>query len=159
MHGLALVSMFTILMLPAQGRVHVKGEAGLVLVRAVRDAGTRLREPACRAVLGDFGPTAESDMEGRLAGSGLAAEEWLGRLVFADGVGQAACRRSEVLFATEPGSRVVFACGPRFLVLASSDPDLAASLVIHETLHTLGLPEAPPTSGEITARVRKRCGP
>ena len=32
-----------------------------------------------------------------------------------------------------------------------------AVIVIHEALHTLGLPENPPTSEEITARVRERC--
>jgi hypothetical protein len=37
------------------------------------------------------------------------------------------------------------------------DPGYAAVIVIHEALHTLGLPENPPTSEEITARVRERC--
>lgn len=151
MTGLALLAAFTTLAMVPTGRVQVKGHAGTLVRQAVEGARSRLREPACRAVLGDFGLELDS--------SGLEADQWLDRIVFADGIGQAACRRSDVLFATAPGSRVVFACAQRFTRLAAQDADLAAALVIHEMLHTLGLPEAPPTSGEITAKVRKRCGP
>lgn len=154
MPGLALIAALTALtMTPATPatRVHVKGRAGEAVRLAVEDARSRLREPGCRAVLGDFGLSLDA--------TGLAADQWLDRIVFADGIGQAACRRSEVLFATAPGSRVVFACAQRFSLLAAGDPDLGAVLVIHEVLHTLGLPEGPPTSGEITATVRRRCGP
>jgi hypothetical protein len=38
------------------------------------------------------------------------------------------------------------------------DPSLAAALIIHEELHSLGLGEDPPTSKEITAKVIERCG-
>jgi hypothetical protein len=155
MPGLAMLLAFTSLTVVPAARVQVKGKAGSAVRQAVEDARSRLHEPACVAVLGDF----DVALEERLAGTGLAADQWLDRIVFADGIGQAACRRSEVLFATAPGSRVVFACAQRFALLAASDPDLGAALVIHEMLHTLGLPEAPPTSGEITARVRRRCGP
>ena len=34
----------------------------------------------------------------------------------------------------------------------------APAIVIHETLHTLGLGEGPPTSGASTAKVIERCG-
>ncbi len=149
MPGLALLAVLTTLTMIPAARVHVKGRAGEAVRQAVADARSRLGEPGCRAVLGDFG----------LETGGLAADQWLDRLVFADGVGQAACRRSEVLFATAPGSRVIFACAQRFSLLAAGDPDRAAALVIHEMLHTLGLPEAPPTSAQITAAVLKRCGP
>ena len=155
MPGLAMLLAFTTSTVVPAVRVQVKGKAASAVRRAVEDARSRLREPACLAVLEDF----DTDLDERLAASGLAADQWLDRLVFADGIGQAACRRSGVLFATAAGSRVVFACAQRFALLAGSDPDLAAALVIHEMLHTLGLPEAPPTSGEITARVRRRCGP
>ena len=41
----------------------------------------------------------------------------------------------------------------------AADPGIAANVVIHEMLHTLGLEENPPTSEEITRQVVKRCGP
>ena len=34
---------------------------------------------------------------------------------------------------------------------------LTEAFIIHETLHSLGLGENPPASGEITSRVMKRC--
>jgi hypothetical protein len=37
------------------------------------------------------------------------------------------------------------------------DPGLSASLIIHESLHTLGLGENPPSSSEITQHVERRC--
>jgi hypothetical protein len=151
----AIATFLTLSLMPRVDRVQVKGKAGAALKQAVEDARSRLRQPACLAVLGDF----DVALEEPLNASGVAADQWLDRIVFADGVGQAACRRSDVLFATAAGSRVVFACAQRFALLVARDPDLGAALVIHEMLHTLGLPEGPPTSGEITARVRKRCGP
>ncbi len=134
-------------------RVHLKGDAGSLVLEAVQDAGRRLRAPGCRAVLDDF---AVADA---LAASGLEPEQWLARLVFADGVGQGVCRRSGVLFATEPGSRVVFARGRNLLRRGAGTAELAPLLVIHELLHSLGVPEGPPTSAEITEAVRGRCGP
>jgi hypothetical protein len=155
----AMALILTISVSHGPDRVQVKGEAGDALRRAIRDAEERLRDPACRAVLGDFRALEEGTMEARLATLDLTADAWLERLVFADGVGQAACRRSDVILATSPGSRVVYACAARFHLLAARDPALGAVLVIHELLHSLGLPEAPPSSREITGRVRARCAP
>jgi hypothetical protein len=65
---------------------------------------------------------------------------------------------------TTPRSRVVFVCGARF---TSGPYSLAGAageiLIIHELLHSLGLPENPstndaPTSAQITRRVWARCG-
>jgi hypothetical protein len=58
---------------------------------------------------------------------------------------------------TTPGSRVVRVCGDE-LMRPSRHPDDIVAMVIHETLHTLGLPENPPSSVEITRRVLARCG-
>jgi hypothetical protein len=52
-------------------------------------------------------------------------------------------------------SRVVRLC-PAFKKL-QSDVSHAATIVIHEELHSLGLGENPPSSLEITARVVARC--
>ena len=42
--------------------------------------------------------------------------------------------------------------------LRRSRRGLTATFLIHETLHTLGLGENPPSSEEITLRVESRCG-
>jgi len=44
------------------------------------------------------------------------------------------------------------------LLLAGSAITVAEAVIIHETLHSLGLGENPPTSDEITRRVFSRCG-
>ena len=58
---------------------------------------------------------------------------------------------------TAAGSRVVFVCGRRFQDLWRREPWMAKIVVIHEALHTLGLGENPPSSEQITQRVRDRC--
>lgn len=60
---------------------------------------------------------------------------------------------------TTPGGSVVYACTGRFRRWqAGSGPSAPVNVLIHETLHTLGLGENPPTTEEITARVEARCG-
>ena len=66
--------------------------------------------------------------------------------------------------ATTPGLPSVFVCpaGPGRLNSRLSRIELesgsrAEAMVIHEMLHTLGLGENPPTTFEITDRVRERC--
>src|SRR5262245_43756001 len=59
-----------------------------------------------------------------------------------------------------PGSQVVHFCGDRFThALETRGPGFLAAVVIHEELHSVGLGENPPTSGEITRRIEERCGP
>ena len=59
---------------------------------------------------------------------------------------------------TSPLSRVVHLC-PHFLDNELERPAFAQAVVIHEMLHTLGLGEDPPSSREITDRVRRACAP
>jgi hypothetical protein len=66
--------------------------------------------------------------------------------------------------AANPGRRRVFVCpvGPgrinsRLSKIEFQSGSLAEAMVIHEMLHTLGLGENPPTTFEITARVRESC--
>jgi hypothetical protein len=56
------------------------------------------------------------------------------------------------------GSRAVFICSSRFDTQRRREPGLAAAVVIHEELHSLGLAENPPTSEEITFAVLAHCG-
>jgi len=44
------------------------------------------------------------------------------------------------------------------ITVAEPKPFYAEAVIIHETLHSLGLGENPPTSDEITWRVFSRCG-
>jgi hypothetical protein len=46
---------------------------------------------------------------------------------------------------------------PAFVRTQRRNPDLAAVIIVHEALHSLGLEENPPSSGEITAAVAARC--
>ena len=49
-------------------------------------------------------------------------------------------------------------CQP-FLQTVDRERVTAEVYVIHEMLHTLGLGENPPTSQEITQRVKRQCAP
>ena len=158
MPGFVAATILTLVVLHPAPRVQVAGHAGDAVKRAVLGAQARLREPECRAVLSDFREFEGGDLEARLASTGMDAPGWLSLIVFADGIGQEPCRRDDVMFVTSPGSRVVFACAARVRNLAAVQPERAEILVIHEMLHTLGLPEAPPSSLEITGRVLDRCG-
>jgi hypothetical protein len=140
------------------GRVWLQGYAGQALRRAVAGAGVRLARPACARVLMDFHDASGMRLDERVASLGLDAPSYLERVIFVDGIGYALCRREAILAVTVPGSRIVGVCGNRFLLAAARNPAYAEAIVIHETLHSLGLGEDPPTSAEITARVVERCG-
>jgi hypothetical protein len=65
--------------------------------------------------------------------------------------------------ATIPGAPRVFVCPAggkvtsRLSRMEFESGSLAEAMVIHEMLHTLGLGENPPSTFEITDRVRARC--
>jgi hypothetical protein len=64
---------------------------------------------------------------------------------------------------TIPGLLPVYLCpgagAPRskLATVQADSPSLAEFMVIHEMLHTLGLGENPPSTFEITERVKQRC--
>jgi hypothetical protein len=68
--------------------------------------------------------------------------------------------RTRTAVVASPGVRRVFVC-PSFADVELRQPGIAESMVLHESLHTPGLGEAPqpgaPTSIEITQRVEARC--
>ena len=126
-------------------------------VRSAIDlALTRLARPGCTLVYKDFelpnGGTPQTELD-RL---GMRPEELLENLLFADGSRDPACGIGRAALTTTPGSRVIRVC-PNFAQLYVRDPRRSASLVIHESLHALGLGENPPSSNEITNRVEGRC--
>ena len=128
------------------------------VTRAVDAASTRLGDAVCGAILLEFHDPSGRVLHDRLRESGLGPREYLGRLLFLDGDRTRFCQSSERLAGSAPGGRFVLLCGQRFGRLAIEDPRYAAVVLLHEALHTLGLPENPPSSAEITERVFARCG-
>jgi hypothetical protein len=132
----------------------VLGEA--TIRRAIDLALAKLARPGCPGVYEDFelpnGGTPRRELE-RI---GIGPEEWLESLVFIDGSRDPICRIGRAVLTTTPGSRVIRVC-PGFARFQLRDPGLSASLIIHESLHALGLSENPPSSNEITQSVERRC--
>ena len=137
------------------GRVlHLTLEQKKALRMGLHVALARLKRPRCAAIFQTFlladGSTAQSELDRRQISPG----ELLGGLIFADGNQAAVCHNGRALLITTPGSPLIRLC-PEFSRLSPSD---SAVLIIHESLHALGLGENPPTSREITQRVEGRCG-
>ena len=126
--------------------------------RALSTARARLSSPLCARVFGDFRDSSGVPLARNLAASGESGAGYLRKLVFYDGGSEPPCDRRSVFAFTVPGSRVVRICSERFLEGESSSTALAAALLIHEELHSLGLGENPPTSRQITEQVLARCG-
>jgi len=132
-----------------------------LFVRAqVRRAAERLESGPCALVLGDFlDPDTGRPLSDTLAASSRTAASYLGELTFRAGPADGPCRDASVAAYTSPGSHAVYVCQDRFRRFqAGKEQNLPVTILIHETLHTLGLGENPPTSEEITERVEARCG-
>jgi hypothetical protein len=119
----------------------------------LHSALARLKRPGCAAVFQEFvlpdGRTAQGELDHRQIGP----EKLLESLVFSDGNRASACHNGRSLLITTPGSPLIRVC-PGFARLR---PGPSAVLIIHESLHALGLGENPPSSREITNRVERRC--
>ena len=127
-------------------------------------AAARLDRAECARILTDFRDATGRTLGSNLESRGLSASGYLRRLSFLDGALLSACRKPNVAMTTSPGALTVFVCpageGQITSLLArveSESGSLAEAMVIHEMLHTLGLGENPPTTFEITERVRERC--
>lgn len=138
-----------------------------VLERARAGAALKLRKLECQKLLTDFKDAEGHTLQYTLEKRGLSAAEYLQTLAFVDGSRTRSCRQGAwVLLVARPGFGSVGVCPvdgrpfeSRLGQVQLRNPALAESIVIHEMLHTLGLGEDPPTSEEITRRVRLRCGP
>ena len=145
---------------PRWSRIHVDDPYLRDALRRVLDAAAELlTKPQCEAVTSDFVDMQGQKLATKLTTLGITAGDYLRLVVFNDGGGQAACKRDGILAYTAAGSRVVYVCGRTFVRAAQREPEEARTLVIHELLHSLGLGENPPTSKEITYRVKRRCWP
>jgi hypothetical protein len=124
---------------------------------ALDGASRRLAAPACQALLNEFTDQEGRPLQDKLGPLERTPSEYLELVLFRDGTGQGSCRNQGVLAFTSQGNRVVYVCSAQFRRTWQSDRLEAEAAVIHEALHTLGLGENPPTSRDITLRVRKLC--
>jgi len=129
--------------------------------RARAGAFKKLRSPECSRVLADFRDAAGHPLDENLAPWGVGPAEYLLLIAFRDGRDMPGCRTGAVEMVTATGLPAVFVCPARKVLNSRfaqvGDPSLAEAMIIHEMLHTLGLGENPPTTFEITEKVRERC--
>jgi hypothetical protein len=130
----------------------------VAVARAIQSASDKLSTQACQEVFSDFRDAAGRTLKSNLSTVGHTGQSYLGLMLFYDGKGMSRCQERSVFASTSPGSRVIYVCSAQFMEKLRRDPALAATLVIHEELHSLGLAENPPDSREITAQVIARCG-
>lgn len=121
-------------------------------------AARKLTDSRCQELLTDFADGSGRTLDARLREIGQTMPGYLGLVLFYDGSKTEPCESERVLAWTSPGERAVRVCWNQFSHWQRSDPSYTANIVIHETLHTLGLRESPPTPGAITAKVIERCG-
>lgn len=147
---------------PDEPKVSVLGRLDPDLIQAVtaavRQAALKMEAPACQDVFSAFQDTHGQTLRANLVAKGQTEVLYLRWLVFVNGAEDRFCLDSQIAAGTNPGGRVVVVCGPRFKSIARTDSGYAAALVIHEELHSLGLPENPPSSDAITRKVVELCG-
>jgi hypothetical protein len=124
---------------------------------AVEEATQRVEGARCQVLFQEFRDPQGRLLYERLEESRLSPAELLRTIRFVSGAGRAPCASRDVLAYSTPGLRTVAVCPESFGRVQRTNPEVASYIVIHELLHTLGLGENPPTSLEITSRVRKRC--
>jgi hypothetical protein len=140
-----------------QYQVRMTPREGMIVKMAITGAIRRLGTESCQRVFDDFTDPSGLALSANLRATGKAAGGALAALYFAEGDGTSQCRsEARVVAFTEPGSHVVHVCGARFAKFGANI-EVAEILLIHELLHSLGLAENPPTSGQITDTVRSRC--
>jgi hypothetical protein len=131
-------------------------QATMAVRNALDGALDWLASDGCQQIFTDFHDGAGRPLTERLAELNVSAAAFLRLIVWRDGTFTAQCDAGPLAY-TMPGSRVVFICSRRFAELTFRNPALGSAVVLHEALHSLGLGENPPTSLQITARVRARC--
>jgi hypothetical protein len=141
--------------------VRIPDEARAAAVRkAVHGAFDSLGNEGCQRIFSDFRDASGQTLQSKLDALGETGQSYLALVLFYEGTSQRACHSSkgkDISAATGTGSRVVFICGGNFSQGRRPKPFGPEAVIIHETLHSLGLGENPPTSDEITWRVLSRC--
>lgn len=131
--------------------------AANALRSAITRATRRLATPSCRRVLSEFQDDTGQTLQSVLDRAGQSTSEHMAGLFFYDGSRTPQCQAPGRMAFTSRGSRVVLVCPVQLESQERRDAVQLDVLIIHETLHTLGLGENPPTSGDISARVFSRC--
>lgn len=130
---------------------------GFLVTQALRGAHRRLADPGCQAVFSDFSEPSGRKLQNVLDERGETAQGHLQRLFFYDGAEARGCKAPGVLAFTQPESRVIYVCNGWFREAFATNPSKVEAVIIHESLHSLGLGENPPTSEDITDQVMERC--
>ena len=140
---------------PIDARNYAEGGGRVWVQRAVESAAPRLEAAGCQQLFSEFADREGVRIDQKLNELGVTPREYLTRWMwFMEGSRQPPCRNQDIAAFTHPGSRVVYVCSSRVVSNHIPDGDV---VIIHEMLHSLGLPENPPTPAEITKRVRERC--
>lgn len=126
--------------------------------QAVEGATARLARSGCQEVFSDFADENGHSLATKLTARGTSPAEALRLLWFVDDRRAPQCREGARLAFTQTGSRLIHICGQRFTDWFIRNRETTEIIVIHESLHALGLGENPPTSEAITERVAMRCG-
>lgn len=125
--------------------------------QTVEGAREKLAAPSCQSLLDEFKTSDGKSLRSRLDESRTTLDDRLREVRFFDASEFAACRSGKNYAFTRPGLGAVYVCTARFTPARLREPDQVEAVVIHELLHTIGLPENPPTPEYITARVKDRC--
>jgi hypothetical protein len=125
---------------------------------SLEEAARKLGDSRCQEILTDFADLSGRRLDVGLAAIGQTVPSYIGYVLFYDGRATQPCTDHQVLAWTTPGSRAVFICWDQFAARQRASNGYAANILIHETLHTLGLGENPPDARQITAQVIARCG-
>jgi hypothetical protein len=126
---------------------------------AIQGAALRLHTPECQKLFTEFRDEADQPLQARLDALHQTGAGFLTWLRFADGDTLALCVDGTHIAAfTQPGSRVIQICGATFGRRDVLNAQAGEVVVIHELLHSLGLPENPPSAADISRRVLVRCG-
>jgi hypothetical protein len=127
----------------------------LIVRRALDEASHRLSDPECQRILTGFHDREGRPLADRLAVLGLNVQSYLRVIVFRDGSSHEIC--GSTLAYTRPASRVVYVCGRAVERHWDENREYVVETMLHEMLHTLGLQEDPPSSTEISRRIRQHC--
>lgn len=125
--------------------------------KALQGASAWLDAPKCQSLLSEFLDQRGRPLTERLSELDVSPQDYLRLLVVMDGETHAQCRAEGILAFTEPGSRIVSLCGRTFERASRRDPQEARATIIHESLHSLGLGERPPSPRHINDRVQRLC--
>ncbi len=129
-----------------------------VRAQVLRAAGRLAQEP-CALVLTDFvDPETGRPLAEKLPSPRDGVPGHVSTLVYRLGPSAGMCADERVNAYTSPGSHVIFICREQFLRRQARAEGVASNILIHESLHSLGLGENPPTPAEIDARIEARCG-